>query len=310
MFPAHDPYFLLIQSIAEINGCKLELIFDQNHLTGNEICRACNPDNSKNIQYFLAGLKLQVKELRSLLKGTFANIDYSDRFTRTAYMLAYFPFYIEPIYNVTKSHINKLIEANTSEINICFIGGGPLPELLGLSKSISAKNSVSILNCSILDAFPYWITEREYCTKALLKDYFKGEVGIVSLTFNLWSNNLKIPKEIHDADIVVAQNCINDCPKDKLSIMKNNFQMIWNNMKKSSSIIIIDLNYNTISDLLKDLKKYFSQNRGVIVQDIFWDERRPNIPKCQHLEELLFEQTDGLLARRTVKYYSFIVRKI
>ncbi|NCS87435.1 MAG: hypothetical protein AUK34_04030 [Ignavibacteria bacterium CG2_30_36_16] len=306
----HDPYYKLLKTVAEINGCQLDLIIDQNHSTTGEICRACNSNNSKNIQYFLAGLKLQVKELRSLLKGAFANIDYSDRFTRTAYMLAYFPFYIEPIYYVTKSHINKLIEANTSEINICFIGGGPLPELLGLSKSISAKNNVSILNCSILDAFPYWITEREYCTKSLLEDYFKGEVGIDSLTFNLWSNNLKIPKEIHNADLVVAQNCINDCPKDKFSIMKNNFQIIWNNMKKNSSIIILDLNYNTISDLLKNLKKYFSQSGGEIVQDISRGEKRPSIPKCQHLEELLFEQTDGLLARRVVKYYSLIVKKI
>lgn len=306
----HDPYYKLLKTVAEINGCQLDLIINQNHSTTSEICRACNSNNSKNIQYFLAGLKLQVKELRSLLKGAFANIDYSDRFTRTAYMLAYFPFYIEPIYYVTKSHISKLIEANTSEINICFIGGGPLPELLGLSKSISAKNNVSILNCSILDAFPYWITEREYCTKSLLEDYFKGEVGIDSLTFNLWSNNLKIPKEIHNADLVVAQNCINDCPKDRFSIMKNNFQIIWNNMKKSSSIIILDLNYNTISDLLKNLKKYFSQNGGEIVQDISWDEKRPNIPKCQHLEELLFEQTDGLWAKGKVKYYSLIVKKI
>lgn len=174
----HDPYYKLLKTVAEINGCQLDLIINRNYSTANEICRACNSNNSKNIQYFLAGLKLQVKELRSLLKGAFTNIDYSDRFTRTAYMLAYFPFYIEPIYYVTKSHINKLIGANTSEINICFIGGGPLPELLGLSKSISAKNNVSILNCSILDAFPYWITEREYCTKSLLEDYFKGEVGM------------------------------------------------------------------------------------------------------------------------------------
>lgn len=306
----HDPYFKLLKTVAEINGCQLDLIINQNHSTTSEICRACDSNNSKYIQYFLAGLKLQVKELRSLLRGAFANVNYSDRFTRAAYMLAYFPFYIEPIYYVTKSHIDKLIETNTSEINICFIGGGPLPELLGLSKSISAKNNVSILNCSILDAFPYWITEREYCTKSLLKDYFKGEVRMDSLNFNLWSDDLEIPKEIRNADLVVAQNCINDCPEDKFFTMKKNFQVIWNNMKKSSSIIILDLNYTTISDLLKDLKKYFSQNGGEIIQDIFWDEKRPNIPKCQHLEEFLFEQTDGLLARRVVKYYSLIVKKI
>jgi len=81
-------------------------------------------------------------------------------------------------------------------------------------------------------------------------------------------------------------------------------------MKKNSSIIILDLNYNTISDLLKNLKKYFSQSGGEIVQDISRGEKRPSIPKCQHLEELLFEQTDGLLARRVVKYYSLIVKKI
>lgn len=306
----HDPYFKLLKTVAEINGCQLDLIINQNHSTTSEICRACDSNNSKYIQYFLAGLKLQVKELRSLLKGAFANIDYSDRFTRAAYMLAYFPFYIEPIYYVTQSHINKLIEANTSEINICFIGGGPLPELLGLSKSISAKNNVSKLNCSILDAFPYWITEREYCTKSLLEDYFKGEVGMDSLTFNLWSNNLKIPKEIHNADLVVAQNCINDCPQNKFQTMKKNFQQIWKNMKKGSSIIILDLNYVTINELLKDLKVYFCKNGGIVIQDIIKDEKRPNIPKCQHLEELLFEQVDGLIARRSVKYYSLIVKKI
>lgn len=306
----HDPYYKLLKTIAEINGCHLDLIINQNHSTTNEICRACNSNNYKNIQYFLAGLKLQVQELRSLLRNAFANVDYSDRFIRAAYMLTYFPFYIDPIYYVTKSHINELIEDNTPEIKIYFIGGGPLPELLGLSKSISTKKNVSILNCSILDAFPHWNTEREYCTKSLLEDYFKGKVDLYHRDFDLWNNNLIVPTEINNADLIVAQNCINDCPKDKFAIMKNNFQIIWNNMKENSSIIILDLNYYTINDLLNDLKIYFCQNRGKIVQDIYNDEIRPDIPKCQHLEELLFEQVDGLMARRTVRYYSLIVKKI
>ncbi|WP_407931551.1 hypothetical protein [Ignavibacterium album] len=279
-------------------------------MTVNEICRCCNSNGSKDIQYFLAGLKLQVKELRSLLKGAFANIDYSDRFTRTAYMLAYFPFYIEPIYYVTKPHINKLLDAGFSEINICFIGGGPLPELLGLSKSISYTNNVKKLNCTVLDEFDYWVTERECCTKVLLSDYYKGDVIINSFKFNLWSDKLTIPRAISNSDLVVAQNCINDCPQNKFKTMKNNFYQIWKNIKKGSSIIILDLNYDTINELLKELKEYFSNNEGVVIQDISKNEKRPNIPKCQHLEELLFERTDGLLARRVVKYYSLIVKKI
>ncbi len=307
----HDPYHKLLKTVAEINGCQLDFVFDPKmKMTTNAICRCCNSNGSKDIQYFLAGLKLQVKELRSLLRGAFANIDYSDRFTRTAYMLAYFPFYIEPIYYVTKPYINKLLETCSSEINICFIGGGPLPELLGLSKSISSTNSVKKLNCNVLDEFDYWVTEREYCTKVLLSDYYKEDIIINSFKFNLWSDKLSIPSAIGNSDLIVAQNCINDCPQNKFKTMKNNFQQIWKNIKKGSSIIILDLNYVTISELLKDLKEFFSKNGGVVILDISKDEKRPDIPKCQHLEELLFEQVDGLMARRSVKYYSLIVKKV
>lgn len=307
----HDPYHKILKTVAEINGCHLDLVFDPKMaMTTNVVCRCCTSNGTKDIQYFLAGLKLQVKELRSLLRGAFANIDYSDRFTRTAYMLAYFPFYIEPIYYVTKPCINNLIETSLSELNICFIGGGPIPELLGLSKSISSKNNVKKLNCNVLDEFDYWVTEREYCTKAILSDYYDGEISINSFKFNLWSDNLIIPDLISKSDMVVAQNCINDCPQNKFQTMKKNFQQIWKNIKKGSSIIILDLNYDTINELLKDLKVYFCKNGGIVIQDIIKDEKRPNIPKCQHLEELLFEQVDGLIAKRSVKYYSLIVKKI
>ncbi|MCC6254217.1 MAG: hypothetical protein IT276_04840 [Ignavibacteriaceae bacterium] len=313
MFPPHDPYFHLIKSVAEINGCKIELVHNQQ----NNIfptCSACNALNQKKIEYFLYGLKVERENLMNSLSESYVHIDYEKRFLRTAYMLLYFPFYIEPIYYVMYPHIKELVPLNDSEIKVCFIGGGPSPELLGVGKAVSTIDYIKKINCSVLDLVKHWGTERKYCTQRMLKeDYFpNGECIIKHQDFDLWSKISNLPNFIKEANIIISQNCLNDCPQGRESTVFDNFLLIWDNMKVNSSLILLDLNYPNIFSLLSNIKEFILKKKGHVLQDLMKREIIRNnsnaadfsFKKCNHIEELLGK------SKPHVKFYSLILRKI
>lgn len=313
MFPTHDPYFHLIKSVAEINGCKIDLIKNNQTTKTDSLCKGCISSDIQKLQYYLTGLKSERKDLISKLKDSYVDIMYKDRYVRAAYMLLYFPFYIEPIYYVTQTHINKLVNPDTSKIKICFIGGGPLPELLGLGKAISTIKSIKKINCTVLDIVPHWVTERDCCTKLMLKkEYFPGECNISHEKFDLWSEALVIPDIISEADIVVSQNCINDCPKGKEDILNKNFQSIWSDLKSESSLIIIDLCYQSVRNLLTKLQSLVRKTNGKVIQDIEFDELSRNnnsalnfsFSECEHIVSNLGQP------KRYTKYHSVIYQKL
>lgn len=319
MFPPHDPYFHLIKSVAEINGCNIKLVHNQQ----NNIfpaCRACNALNEKEIEYFLYGLKAERQNLIDSLKESYVHIDYEKRFLRTAYMLLYFPFYIEPIYYVTLPHLTKILPGNNSEIKICFIGGGPLPELLGLGKALSTVSIVKKIKCTVLDLVQHWSTERKYCTQRMLKqEYFPNcECVINHQGFNLWKEITvsSFPSNVfEESDIIISQNCINDCPKGSEKTLYKNFQIIWNKLKKGSSLIIIDLYYEGVRNLLVNLQRTEPIKSGEIIKEV--EKEGPSelsrinnnalnfsFSKCKHIEDNLGQ------TKLYVKYYSAIFKKV
>ena len=313
MFPPHDPYFHLIKSVAEINGCKVGLVHNQqsNNL---DVCRICGTYDPKSIQYFLSGLKLVTQELIKTLGDSCVSVVYSDRYVRAAYMLAYFPFYIEPIFYFVNPHFDKLISAKCSKINICFLGGGPLPELLGLGKIISNRKSIQEIECTVLDNYSHWNTEREYCTKPmLLEEYsYVGDCKIDQVQFDFWSENLIVPNNILKADLVISQNCINDCPLGSLQFLKKNIVNIWNNMKSGASLVIIDLKYDRIKELLVKLQDYLKDKGGKIIQKVKYVELNRqgptsfNFKKCWYIEELYLKP---MTSKPYAKSFGVILQK-
>jgi len=312
MFPAHDPYFHLIKSVANINGCKLSLIRDNQNFSTHSICDKCNSSDQKSLQYFLTGLILEKQDLINRMGDSYVNVMYEDRYIRAAYMLLYFPFYIEPIYYVIKPYFRNIVKPNVSELKVCFIGGGPLPELLGLGKVISTINFIKKINCTVLDIFPHWTTERVCCTKPMLdEDYFGGECIIHHEKFDLWNENMIVPDIIREADLVISQNCINDCPREAENILNNNFRRIWKNLKTGSSLVVIDLYYSSVKNLLLNLQGIVEMEKDKVVQNVKHSEIIRNNPngldfsfkKCNHIEELLGQ------SKPHVKFYNVIFRK-
>lgn len=313
MFPQHDPYFHLIQAVAEVNGCKIKLEHQQQQCDF-QVCHTCSALDETILQYFLAGLKTEKQNLIESLKESYVHIDYEKRFLRTAYMLLYFPFYIEPIYCVVIPHLTQILPKNKSEIKICFIGGGPLPELLGLGKALSTVKSVKKINCTVLDLVPHWRIERKHYTQKMMeRDYFPiGECIIRQEKFNLWDEILIVPDIIKEADIIISQNCLNDCEQGKDEIVYNNFRVIWNNMKKGASLILIDLKYAHVEKLLSRIDQMCLVNHGEVLQELKYGEINRNnfadndfsFKKCTHIEENLGQ------SKLYVKYYSTICKKV
>ncbi|MFH1194717.1 MAG: hypothetical protein V1720_03330 [bacterium] len=288
----------------------MELVHEKTPLMGYGNCNSCT--GNIIVEYWFAGLKSEVQKLRQRLRGSFVHVDYKDRYVRAAYMYAYFPFYIEPIYEAIINHTEKIHLSTQQELNVTFIGGGPIPELLGLSKVITQKrNDIEKINSYVLDAVPHWASERRICTEEILRSYWEKEFSIVTKEYDFFQYQMDVPSVIRECDIIVVQNCINDCPQGSVTHIERNIKEIWLSMRKNSIIILLDLNYVTISELITRLQTFFTSNSGRVIKPISSiNNHRPNIPFCDHLETKLYEPgVDGLIARRNVNYYSSIVKK-
>lgn len=77
---------------------------------------------------------------------------------RTAYMLAYYPFYIETIHRVL-DRINAvdLAEMFFKQMEVCFYGAGPAPEMLGFVSYLKLHQpQVEKLQVFLFDAARHW----------------------------------------------------------------------------------------------------------------------------------------------------------
>ena len=142
-------------------------------------------------------------------------------------------------------------------------------------------------------------------------DYFpNGKCIIKHQDFDLWSE-IEVSNVIKESDVIISQNCLNDCPRGREMTVVNNFQLIWNDMKVNSSLIFVDLYYSNVLSLLSNIKTIIIKKKGQVLQDLKYREIIRNnsngadfsFKKCNYIEYLLGT------SRPHVKFYSLILRK-
>jgi len=300
------PYIILLEGVSELLQANIDVVKEGTP----DFIEQCSTA-SNNIDIFLAGLKDEVKKLWKAYRDYPVSIDYSKRYVRAAYMLSYFPYYIEPIYKILNNiNDDKILFSSKSKINVGFLGGGALPELVGLAKYIShSKNEIQKINAVVFDITPHWISERESCTMALIDEYFNLELNVKSITVNLWNESFLIDDSIKRLDLIVLQNSINEASEDGKQIFKDNLFKIWNEISNGTIFVIIDLNYPAVSNFISNFINSLKEKR--IVKRMSNDSIESGLPKCNFIQEKLFDFNEsGLYPRSgTRKYLTVILQK-
>jgi hypothetical protein len=194
--------------------------------------------------------KLKIDEIKdSYHFNRHQEIDYNDINVQMAYMIYYFPNYIETIARVLQDIDNtKLNGSLKNPLDVCIYGGGPAPELYGfMAHTNSSFPEITSMRAHFFDKND-WEIWRQYCIQNMSLDYW-GDKDFSSLSYFMDLCQLIDLSEfesfpiIHTADVHIIQNC----GLDVITSLKccEKFQKVFINLIRSvrsgSIIIIIDV---------------------------------------------------------------------
>ena len=280
-----------------------------------------NLHDVRKISNYLKNLKSNLKVLRSAYrrKGRVI-IDYKDKKYQEVYLIAYFPIYTVPIFEVLE-YINKNHPSLNIPQNLCLIGAGPAPEMMGFLKFInnqSYENGSKIkieLKIELIEIASEWkyarkILKRVYNNKNILKN-FKTKFRLSKL--KIYKND--VSKEISNSSVllrrfsenqhkrvVVIQNIINEIEPQYHKVFIENVIKCYKNLVPGSLLILIDLKYPIVpkvaskleSKLEDDLIKSFGSS-------VNYEVDYANIILPELIKNNFFD-SHGFGAKRKVKY--------
>ena len=279
-----------------------------------------NLEVEKEITHYLSKLKSNLVEVRNAYWNDLVKIDYKDKKNQEVYLIAYFPLYTVPIFKVLE-YIKKEHPEIIIPQNLCLIGAGPAPEMMGFLKFInnqSYENGSKIkieLKIELIEIASEWkyarkILKRVYNNKNILKN-FKTKFRLSKL--KIYKND--VSKEISNSSVllrrfsenqhervVVIQNIINEIEPQYHKVFIENVIKCYKNLVPGSLLILIDLKYPIVpkvaskleSKLEDDLIKSFGSS-------VNYEVDYANIILPELIKNNFFD-SHGFGAKRKVKY--------
>lgn len=288
----HNPYCSILEDLGTVNGC-----YDEKYL--RELLQSCRPD---------------VQSLRKAYKKSPCKVDFSNPATRRAYLLAYYPHYIELLYFALESSPAKCLDSIFSHqsLQACFIGAGPAPEALGWAAYLNDHYPGALqATAYLLDLYSApWQTTLKLTTKRLAPVYWpSGQLHFEPLRFDLWQPVAKIDARlqsiIQSSHFFVMQNCLNDVISNK-KLLLDNFLNLYNLTPPGSIFVIVDLNFDDVFNFIAKVEKSVEDCAGEVVKSINASgliELKSSIEYPAILKEELFTGEDGLVAKKNIRFY-------
>jgi hypothetical protein len=298
----HDPYAPIIEGLRQWNCCNTE-------------------------EKFLERLRLsreEVKKLRIAYDSFPCNVDYSAESTRAAYLLAYYPYYIEIVYNELSKMDAYCYPSTWNEEAICgsFLGGGPCPEIIGWLAFLQEHfPKIRKVTAYVFDKYAdSWGVGMNITQKFVAPCYWNGELEIRPIPHDLTDCNCFTGEEVMQAiassSIVVMQNCLNDHPGKKETF--DNFDQLIGHlfqvvevMPDDSIFLMADLCFPRVNTVYKELeRRVVNVNLAEIAlkKTNNFLKITPNIVYPEVLNHLFIGE-DRLIAKRNVNYYSMGIYK-
>jgi hypothetical protein len=287
----HDPYTLMLNALND-------------HM-----------DNISEEEVWLGLQKSQdfVRQLRNGYQSCPCNIDYGNAHLRAAYMLAYYPHYVEVLYAVLKQlHEEDVNLLSIDVLRIACVGAGPAPELLGLLSFLQEQNpGEQIVKACVLDKYANdWRVGQEITRYHLAPQYGQHkQLFLNPIHFDLttppdtWADLVFRP--LKRANMFVMQNALNDQLAMRESLLAN-LLFIIQQSKPDTLFVLIDLVYAEIKAFLNDLADLVTDEQIARVvlrpSDANVIESKVKVPEIV-LEHLLVGE-DGLIPRRYTRFYS------
>ncbi|NLZ35185.1 hypothetical protein N3C_2398 [Clostridium sp. N3C] len=268
-----------------------------------------------------AKIREDVVVLRKSYQDKVCVTNYNMDRLRRAYMICYFPYYLDPAYDLLKNSVIPLIKENimsNNKVCLSYFAGGPCPELVGTLKAFRDSGINKKFEVRILDYEQGWKEQRKITQKVIKK--YLPEVKLSLQTFsgcdlmldcgfcnNCWEY---CKNELYrKTDIYFMQNCLNHIYQ-KAEVVENIKNKI-SYAKSGAIFVIIDLKYDRVEEIMgkfiKDIEgaaKVVATNVGKEVASKYFNEVIPDL-----LKKKIFNGQDGLKAKKLTKYYYAVLIK-
>ena len=254
-----------------------------------------------------------VKEIRKGYRSPFGiRFSYGQQLFQNGYLVAYFPYYIEPIYHVLKSANLTEDIFGKEKLQVSFFGGGPCPEALGLAAYLREKApNLQSVDMSIFDRENSWNIIQQGLLSEMLLDYAapETEFSIQGRQCNVIKCNgskCSSSKAITGSDLVIAQNFLAEVQTDSEAVI-NSFEGI---VRRSNCqyLVFVENNYDKNKEMLNFInRRLYSKGLSVGLAKIGYTEIQPNFILPEVLRKNLFIGANGLIAKKYVKFHHMVI---
>jgi hypothetical protein len=276
----------------------------------NWYCRSNNIFES-NLYAVAVDMREHVYRIRKLYDMPIGcSIPYDDADFRAAYLLAYFPYYIEPICHVLKTaHLPDSLFANGT-LKAAFFGGGPCPEALGLAAYLRKRAPrLARVEATVFDRQPGWNMIEQELVPSMMAYYKSGNTS-----FKLNSKACDVVEclarectcGVADKDIIIGQNFLTEVYTDRTRAVET-FEWL---IRRSSCryLVFVENNYSDVKGLMNELSAHL-HDKGLITSRPVTETTtiRPNFSLPQVLKKNLFTWEDGLKPKHSVKFHHMVL---
>jgi len=254
-----------------------------------------------------------VKKIRTGYRSPFGTkFSYEQQSFQNGYLVAYFPYYIEPIYHVLKlaNFPDELF--NKDSLQVSFFGGGPCPEALGLAAYLREKApNLRSVDLSIFDREVSWNTIQQGLLPEMLPDYAAEQTS-----YSIRNRICNVEKcdaikcsnrsAIAASEIIIAQNFLAEVQTNYDATI-DAFEGI---VRRSNCryLVFVENNYSENRGMLDIINRRLHRkglSTGLV--EIGYDKICPNFTLPDVLHKNLFTGESGLIAKKYVKYHSMVI---
>lgn len=267
----------------------------------------------------------KVIELKNLYyHNQHEDVDYNDAEYQVAYMIYYFPIYVENIYRaLTAVDLSSINGSFQKGMKVCIYGGGPIPELYGFLAYLNEYfPGIDYFESHFFDK-NNWEMWRKFCLQNHFSEYWGPSKRMVYSEYMCdlceFYNRQEIENYpiIKNADLHIIQNCGLDIITSLREVDK--YRQVFCNltraMKKGSMIIIIDVPvYNaviggTVFDIRSNLQ--WIRSKAVANQHFTLLRNVSDGAPYQYNPNVVMHPIirDNFPIKSTVKYHALIMRK-
>jgi hypothetical protein len=291
-----NPYQLILEELNVLNDIEDE-----------DTCRAV-----------LQSTQEYVIKLRQGFRASPATVDYSCPHQRAAYLLAYYPHYIEPLFRALNSYTPQDAKDSIFEnhkIRACFLGSGPSPEVLGWIAYMNAfATNVENALAYLVDNQD-WYTGRILTTYHLSSKYWKGELRTFHISFDLGAECDSLPpvlrRAIARSGLIVMQNCLNEYALQSEAFLSNYAQVIIN-ANPGTLFVVIDLKFPAVLEMMKSIETIAVSQGCQILRNA--DQSAISFSSEITIPEIILEElligNDNLIPKRKTSFYLSTFKKL